>query len=839
MTTPHVASEGLRFGARRVDLGAGVVYAPEGASTLTRREGELLAYLAERAPHTVPRAELLARVWGGAPSQDTRSVDAAVHRLRVKIGDVGPTPRWLLTVHGAGYRLEPDADPATGAAVEALPGRAAELAWLREALIGPGRVDVLGPPGIGRSRLLQEALRAHVGALRVPLREARGAADLWTNIAGAMGLGVAEPRRARGRALARLAAQAGALLWLDDVLPELAPAIEALREDLPRLTLVLSGALPLPGSADRRLLLRPLAPAVARRVLAEVACLPAEAVPLSWVRAADGVPGELAAAGGALRALGLASLEGLEARLGPSARWVALAARLAAPERALLKATAALHEGWDLLLVSGLTRQPQAEVAQTVQALAEVGLVQAVQPAEGTWRALRPLALALVDAQAPDERERWEDALFSALVRDDDLLLGDAALRLSAPRARALTRHLQDLLAIAARRPPRMAARAVVELDAPALLCGASEALVAAALRIDLAQLPDVWRAAVRRVEALHLHRLDDRAQAWARLADAEACCPANAPALRARLLSTRAHLHLLDLAPVQARADADAAVALGAHHALPLTEGAALALRATARARTGDTQGAEADLRAAERLFRLTDEPERRCRALADLGLTLLYAGRPAEAREQLERAAAVEGVLPSPLRAAGIALHLARAEALLGALDAACAHARVAADTYQAAGLHRSGARAWRQLAELALLDDAPEVAAQAAATALTEARAAADPDEAALAEVTAWIAAAWRAPAPPPTPPAAESEARALFEAWDALHRWRAGAPPLLHPERAAALAQRHTALASLLRAAVGLGGGAEADLGAPLDTLDDLPLRVALRWAAQAR
>ncbi len=72
---------------------------------LTAREFALLLYLAERRERVVYRDELLREVWQYPDDPLTRSVDHAVARLRKKIEPDPHHPKYLLTVHGDGYRL--------------------------------------------------------------------------------------------------------------------------------------------------------------------------------------------------------------------------------------------------------------------------------------------------------------------------------------------------------------------------------------------------------------------------------------------------------------------------------------------------------------------------------------------------------------------------------------------------------------------------------------------------------------------------------------------------------------------------------------------------------------
>lgn len=79
-----------------------------GAETrLTRRETELLQYLAGHGDRPVPRDELLARVWGYGRDLgiETRTVDIHIAKLRRKIEDDPKNPVHLVTVRGGGYRL--------------------------------------------------------------------------------------------------------------------------------------------------------------------------------------------------------------------------------------------------------------------------------------------------------------------------------------------------------------------------------------------------------------------------------------------------------------------------------------------------------------------------------------------------------------------------------------------------------------------------------------------------------------------------------------------------------------------------------------------------------------
>jgi DNA-binding response OmpR family regulator len=72
---------------------------------LTRREFDVLQYLAERQDRVVHRDDLLREVWGYPDRPITRSVDHAVARLRKKIEPDPHHPRFLRSAHGDGYCL--------------------------------------------------------------------------------------------------------------------------------------------------------------------------------------------------------------------------------------------------------------------------------------------------------------------------------------------------------------------------------------------------------------------------------------------------------------------------------------------------------------------------------------------------------------------------------------------------------------------------------------------------------------------------------------------------------------------------------------------------------------
>ncbi|HVB92454.1 MAG TPA: response regulator transcription factor [Acidimicrobiales bacterium] len=73
---------------------------------MTRREFDLLAFLAAAPDRVFSREELLAHVWGSSAQRQRRStVTEHIRRVRLKIEDDGRQPRWITTVRGIGYRF--------------------------------------------------------------------------------------------------------------------------------------------------------------------------------------------------------------------------------------------------------------------------------------------------------------------------------------------------------------------------------------------------------------------------------------------------------------------------------------------------------------------------------------------------------------------------------------------------------------------------------------------------------------------------------------------------------------------------------------------------------------
>ncbi|MEV0582190.1 response regulator transcription factor [Nonomuraea sp. NPDC050310] len=98
------APQVVRAGGLSVDLGRREAVLDGVRLSLTRREFDLLAYLAARADRVVTRRELLSEVWQQSYGDD-QTIDVHLSWLRRKLGESAASPRYLHTVRGVGVML--------------------------------------------------------------------------------------------------------------------------------------------------------------------------------------------------------------------------------------------------------------------------------------------------------------------------------------------------------------------------------------------------------------------------------------------------------------------------------------------------------------------------------------------------------------------------------------------------------------------------------------------------------------------------------------------------------------------------------------------------------------
>ncbi|RKN40547.1 response regulator transcription factor [Streptomyces hoynatensis] len=105
----------LRVGGLAVDPQRRVARLDGEPLDLTRREFDLLAFLAQRPGVVVSRKELLTQVWRQSYGDD-QTIDVHLSWLRRKLGETAARPRYLHTLRGVGVKLEPPGTPGEGTA---------------------------------------------------------------------------------------------------------------------------------------------------------------------------------------------------------------------------------------------------------------------------------------------------------------------------------------------------------------------------------------------------------------------------------------------------------------------------------------------------------------------------------------------------------------------------------------------------------------------------------------------------------------------------------------------------------------------------------------------------
>jgi DNA-binding response OmpR family regulator len=95
----------LQVGGLQVDLAQRAAQLDGRALSLTRREFDLLAYLAARVGRVVTRRELVTEVWQQPYAGNDQTLDVHISWLRRKLGESAAAPRFLRTVRGVGIML--------------------------------------------------------------------------------------------------------------------------------------------------------------------------------------------------------------------------------------------------------------------------------------------------------------------------------------------------------------------------------------------------------------------------------------------------------------------------------------------------------------------------------------------------------------------------------------------------------------------------------------------------------------------------------------------------------------------------------------------------------------
>jgi DNA-binding response OmpR family regulator len=103
ITSPSVSK--VEFGDVKVDFAGSTVKRGGKLVDLTSTELTILRLLVERKNEVVSREQIMNAVWGYDTYPESRTVDTHVLNLRHKLEANPQKPRFLLTVHGLGYKF--------------------------------------------------------------------------------------------------------------------------------------------------------------------------------------------------------------------------------------------------------------------------------------------------------------------------------------------------------------------------------------------------------------------------------------------------------------------------------------------------------------------------------------------------------------------------------------------------------------------------------------------------------------------------------------------------------------------------------------------------------------
>jgi DNA-binding response OmpR family regulator len=102
------ALEILQVGELRLDVRKQKAFVRGRQIELTYKEFQLLEFLLRHPGEVISRDEFLSRLWGEEIYVTPRNVDTHMSSLRKKIEDDSDSPRYILSIRGAGYKLNED-----------------------------------------------------------------------------------------------------------------------------------------------------------------------------------------------------------------------------------------------------------------------------------------------------------------------------------------------------------------------------------------------------------------------------------------------------------------------------------------------------------------------------------------------------------------------------------------------------------------------------------------------------------------------------------------------------------------------------------------------------------
>lgn len=105
LASPAAPAENYRFGDIAVNTRSHEVTRAGQPVDLSSKEFALLAYFIAHRSETLSRDQLLEAVWGYEHYPSTRTVDTHIVHLRQKLEKNPEDPRFILTIHGTGYKF--------------------------------------------------------------------------------------------------------------------------------------------------------------------------------------------------------------------------------------------------------------------------------------------------------------------------------------------------------------------------------------------------------------------------------------------------------------------------------------------------------------------------------------------------------------------------------------------------------------------------------------------------------------------------------------------------------------------------------------------------------------
>ena len=168
--TPSQSIEGIRFGELVVDTAGRRVLSGGKRLKIGPLEFKLLLALLRERGRVFSAEELRIKVWADDPeagvayAQDPNALYVAIRRLRAALGDHG---KFIVNIPKVGYTVSEQAViDLPSAAADEIPrsntpfvGRQAETSVISQALNDSNLVTLVGPPGIGKTRLAIECAR--------------------------------------------------------------------------------------------------------------------------------------------------------------------------------------------------------------------------------------------------------------------------------------------------------------------------------------------------------------------------------------------------------------------------------------------------------------------------------------------------------------------------------------------------------------------------------------------------------------------------------------------------------------------------------------------------------